>query len=442
MFSRFCVAKGEGGGGPNNQSVNMGSCINPKQRSTFCNAPRSRAAFRFNPVQAIALLGTFFGLCSLLVSAQEQSSTFTTLSSKANAARDAERLDEAVALYRKALALRPGWAEGWWSLGTIRYDQSAYVEAASAFQKVSALAPRNGSAFVMLGLSEFELGREKLALEHIQKGLDLGVEEDLKFRQVALYHKGVLLQRKGSFGPAQETLEQLCLLGGQSDEVANALGMTLLMVTAKNPPPPGSVAADVVVRIGRAECLAGQKKYEDARPGFEQVVKENPNYPNVHYAYGLYLLEVRDLAGGVEQLKQEIKNHPDHISARLRIAAAQYKEDSAAGIPYAEEAVKLAPRLGFAHYLLGLLLLDTDSYERAITELETAQKSYSQDARLYLALGSAYSRAGRKQDAARARATFERLNKQGVKSTAGDEVGFRPPAQDKAGAQKDSPPPQ
>jgi len=391
-----------------------------------------RFAFPVDLVCSLCLLAILLPISTPLSAQDKQAaaSNSATVAAQADAARDAERLDEAVMLYRKALTLRPAWAEGWWSLGTIQYDQNAYTEAARAFQKLTVLTPRNGTAYVMLGLSEFELGRDELSLQHIQKGKNIGFDKDLKLRQVALYHEGVLLQRKGRFGPAQETLEQLCLLGGQSDEAASALGMTLLRLTTKNPPPQGSADADIVVRIGRAECLAGQKKYEEARPGFEEVVKENPNYPNIHYAYGLFLLELRDLAGGVEQLKQEIKNNPDDVFARLRIAAAQYKEDSAAGIPYAEEALRLSPGLPFGHYLLGLLLLDTDESARAIPKLEIAQKTFSRDPKIYFALGSAYSRTGRKQDAARARATFERLSKErgGVADqTIGSPIDTSPP---------------
>jgi tetratricopeptide (TPR) repeat protein len=367
-------------------------------------------------------------------------SGFAALAAKANAARDGERLEEALTLYRKALAVRPGWAEGWWSLGTIQYDRNAYAEAARAFQKVTVLAPRNGTAYVMLGLAEFELGHDELALQHIQKGTNIGLDKDVGLRHVVLYHEGVLFQRKGKFEAAQETLEQLCLQGVQNDEIANALGMTLLRLTTKNPPPQGSADADIVVRIGRAECLAGQKKYDEARPGFDAVVKENPNYPNIHYAYGLFLLEARDLPAGVEQLKQEIANHPGHVFARLQIAAAQYKVDSAAGIPYAEEAVKLSPGLPFGHYLLGLLLLDADQAARAIPELEIARKTFSRDPKVYFALGSAYSRTGRKQDAARARATFERLSKEKSKSTSEQETGDT--AGQKVGSPIDTPPPQ
>lgn len=388
------------------------------------------------------LIGVLVDPATLHGAPQRDTRTFNQLAEKAANASQDNRLDEALVLYRKALALRPSWAEGWWSLATIQYDSNAYAEAARAFQKVIALAPKNGTAYAMLGLCEFELGRDALALQHIQKGKNLGMHKDDALWNVVLYHEGLLLQRKGSFQAAQDTLEELCLRGGEGDEVANVLGMAMLRLTTRTPPPPGSVEGNVVVRIGRAECLAGKKKYDDARPAFEAIVEEHPNYPNIHYALGLFLMKIRDVAGGVDQFKQEIANNPNNVLARLRIAASLYKQDSGAAIPYAEEAVKLAPKLGFAHYLLGLLLLDTNDYERALPELEVAQKSFPREARLYFALGSAYSRAGRKQDAARARSTFERLTKEASSTAAADELGLRGDVQEKIQRGPDTHPPQ
>ncbi len=63
-------------------------------------------------------------------------SGFSTLSARADAAREAGRLDEAVSLYRRALALRADWKEGWWAVGTILYDQDSHAEAASAFRRL------------------------------------------------------------------------------------------------------------------------------------------------------------------------------------------------------------------------------------------------------------------------------------------------------------------
>jgi tetratricopeptide (TPR) repeat protein len=98
--------------------------------------------------------------------------------------------------------------------------------------------------------------------------------------------------------------------------------------------------------------------------------------------------------------------------------------------------------MGFAHYLLGLLLLDTNDYQRALPELEIAEKAFPREPKLYFALGSAYSRAGRKQDAERARSMFERLTKEGANSTVvTDESGVRGIVQEKMGKEQNARPP-
>ena len=337
---------------------------------------------------------------------------FATLSAQANAARDASHLDEAVPLYNQALALRPTWAEGWWSLGTIRYDTNRYPAAAKSFQKLVTLQPKNGMGHAMLGLCQFELGLDESALHHLEIATNLGIAPDPELRQVLLYHEAVLLERSGKFEHAQNILQQLCLEGTTGAEVNNTLGMTLLRMTARTPPSTAGPDGQVVAGIGQAGCLVGQKKYDEAKAILNSLATEYPQFPNVHYASGLLLLDAGDTQAAITQFQQEIGNDPEHVLARLKIAAAEYKVDSQAGIPYAKEALLINPQLSFGHYLLGLLLLDTGDYRGAIPQLEVARMSYPNEVRLYFALGSAYALAGRKEDAARARATFERLNQE------------------------------
>ena len=350
-----------------------------------------------------------------------------TLSAKADEARDADRLDEAVTLYRRALAMRPTWAEGWWSLGTIEYDRNAYREASQAFEKLVALQPKSGTARVMLGLCQFELGMEDTALESLREGRRLGVPTDPQFREVMLYHEGVLLQRKGRFEAAQEILGQMCRQTPYPSEVNLAMGAVALRVRDRQLPAAGTANCQVMQKSGEATCLAAQKKYDEGRQQFEVLLAGNPQYPNLHYAYGKFLLDANDNDAAVAQFQAEINSNPNDAISRLRIASAKYRIDSAAGLPYAEEAVKLDPSLPLGHYLLGLLLLDTDDYLHAIPELEMAQKSFQDQPKIYFALASAYSRAGRHDDAARARETFVRLNKeQESKPEAADSGIFSP----------------
>ena len=343
---------------------------------------------------------------------QKLTGTFDGLAKRAEAAKDGDRLDEAVALYQRALALRPTWPEGWWSLGTIEYDRNHFAVAARNFRKLIPLAPKDGTARVMLGLCEFELGQDAAALKDLRAGRMLGVANDPQLQEVVFYHEGVLLLRSEQFKMAQTTFETLCKMNIQSDNVMEGMGMSVLRIAPKEVPPAGSTSLTIVQRVGSAACLTAKKDFEEANQEYARLLSEAPGYPNLHYAFGLSLLEASNTPKAVEQFKEEISRDPRNVAARLEIAAALYKVDSAAALPYAQQAAILSPQQPFAHYLLGLLLLDTNQYQNAIPELETAAKAFPKEKRVFFALSSAYSRAGRSQDAVKARAVFAQLNKE------------------------------
>jgi tetratricopeptide (TPR) repeat protein len=352
------------------------------------------------------LLALGFPACSQQTAG---SAPFDALAKQAAEARDADQLDSAVALYKKALALRPKWAEGWWSLGSIEYDRDQYAAAARAFRQLIPLAPNDGTARAMLGLCEFELGQDSQALQHLEEAKPLGVSTNRQLRIVMLYHEGLLLLRSKKFRSAESSFAAVCADSNPGNEVLVGLGLAVFRIPPKEAPPENSPGAEVILHTGTAGCLAAQKKYDQAAHIFHELVTEYPDYPNIHYAYGKFLLDKSDVSGAIEEFKREIERNPADVDSRLEIAAAEYKLDSASGVPYAEEAVRLNPNIPFAHYLLGLLYLDTGDHQKAIPQLETAQKAFPKDAKVYFALGSAYSRAGRRVDAARARAAFERL---------------------------------
>lgn len=364
----------------------------------------------------------FFFLCSQLLpsgaafgQSRSTSSSFATLSQRAAEARDANRLEEAATLYTRALALGPNWTEGWWSLGTIEYDQDHYKKAALAFQRVIALDPANGTAHAMLGLCQFELGKDALALQSLLKAEQLNIIKDEQLRTVALYHLGLLQLRARRFGDAKETLSQLAKVHIRTKEVNTALGLAALLIAPNDAPPEGTPGATVVERAGEAEAQLTVKDFEQAKRTYTQLVDEYPAYPNLHFAFGRLLLETNETDRAVEQFQLELKRDPESVNSMLEIASVRYQVDSEEGLHYAEEALKLSPRLPFAHYLVGLLRLDTGNAAGAIPELEIAEKAFPNESRVYFSLGSAYARVGRKAEAAKARAEFARLNAQEVK---------------------------
>jgi tetratricopeptide (TPR) repeat protein len=343
--------------------------------------------------------------------ASAQSSVqFESLSKRAMAALDADKLAEAIPLFRKALALNPRWAEGWWSLGTAYYDQASYAQAQLAFQHVVAIDPKHGTAHALLGLCEFELGDDEAALRDIETSKALGTDIDPQLREVVFYHEGVLLQRAGRFVAAEKPFASLCLDNAGSGDVVRSFGMTALRMRDRQFPAPGSESAAVAEQVGRAACMAAQKDFDSARRQLTLVTGAYPHFPYVHYAFGRVLLDAHDIPAAVSEFEREIDEGHDRVLPMLQIAACEYKVDSAAGLPYAEHAVALAPALPFGHYLLGLLLSDTGDAAKAIPELETAHRAFPQDMRVYWALAAAYSHTGRTEDAAKVRVEIERFS--------------------------------
>ncbi len=373
----------------------------------------ARSARNVERQMIIAILG--FVLLPVIVVGQppvESSHDFDSLARQADTAKTANRLGEAALLYQKALTLRPQWQEGWWSLGMVEYVNSDYRQCATAFEQLTKLSPKDGTAYVMLGLCEFELGKDSSALHHIEQGESIGVAPDAQLTKVARYHQGVLLQRVGKFQAAEQALKEVCVDGDQPRSLLDSLGMVALQMQDRQPPPAGSIAADVVSRVGLAMSYDAQRKLEQAHQVYASVAQQYPDFPNVHLAYGRFLSEQLDFVGASVELTHEIQNNPRNIMARLQIASNDYRVNSAAGVPYAEDAVRLDPKYPFAHYVLGMLLLDSGNYSKALSELELTSHALPRPSEeVYLALASAYAHLGRFEDAKRARALCAQLPK-------------------------------
>jgi predicted Zn-dependent protease len=367
----------------------------------------SRRFFHGCVLVSVLAGGPFFSANLLFCQASLES--FENLSTRADAARDTDRVDEAVSLYRKALELRPGWAEGWWSLGTLQYDSNKYEAAARAFRQLIELAPRQGSAWVMLGLCEFELGDANAALDNLQRGRALGVTNEEHLHDVAVYHIGLLQLRKELYASSLQTFQRLVEDGVQTDEVALGLAMSVLTMLPSAVPAENTRGYAVVLGIGRAEVLATAKKYAEARQAYAALVQQYPDYPGLHFAYGLFLMNRDELDNAVVQLQTELRINPRNVMAMLQIAALRADDNPNEAVEYAKKAIALNPHIPLSRYLLGQYYLKAGNAVAAIPELEQARQGMPNEAKVYFALGNAYARTGHKEKAAQARAEFRRL---------------------------------
>jgi tetratricopeptide (TPR) repeat protein len=335
---------------------------------------------------------------------------FDSLAKRAVEAREANRPDEAAALYLRALRLKPAWKEGWWRAGAIFYERDRYADAREAFIKLVAIDRRFGPALAMLGLCEFRLRQYEPALIHLRQGNQLGVGESPELRTVARYHEAILHNRFGQFELAYDVIAPLINEQPETPDLVFALGLTMLRMACLPPEAPAD-KREMAFKAGRATSYLITKRQQEAAREFKELVENYPDSTGPHYAYGVFLLRENPEAA-IEEFGRELQVSPKHVHARLQIAFEMIKQGRhAEGLPYAEEAVKLAPDLFATHNALGRILLETGEVERAVKEFEIAVKLAPESPEMYFALARAYSRANRPKDAERARAEFTRLGK-------------------------------
>jgi tetratricopeptide (TPR) repeat protein len=345
---------------------------------------------------------------------------FNQLKAQADEAREAGRLEDAIELYRKAVAAKQNSVECLWYLATLLYDRDRYAEAIPAFKRVSELQPQAGAPFVMLGLCEFRVGNYDNALGRIRQGRQIGIGNNRDLDMAMRYHEGVLLLLKGDFETAQTIFGGLSYDNVNREDLIIAHGLAVLRLPMlPSQAPPGYRDREMIRRAGFAEHQAAQGNQGDARQEYERMAVDYPKAPGMQYACGRYLLTQRDDEGAIAAFKKEIENSPNHALARLQIAYIHMRNKEAeAGVKYAQEAVELHARLPLGHYVLGRILFELGENTRAVEELETARRLSPNEPRVHFTLSRAYARAGRKADADQARETFTRLNKIAEEATA------------------------
>jgi YD repeat-containing protein len=164
------------------------------------------------------------------------------------------------------------------------------------------------------------------------------------------------------------------------------------------PLPPSEIPPDkheLIVMAGRATYSALTRRVVEARSAFEQLIARYPDTPNVHYAYGVFLLHDNPDAA-LAEFRRELQISPKHVLARLQMAFEYFNRgDYAAGLLLAEQAAQLAPNWFAPRIALGQLLLETGAVARAVQELETGVKLAPESPTARFVLARAYFRAGR-----------------------------------------------
>ena len=361
-------------------------------------------------VPARLFLALLLACAALPARAQE---SFEDLASRAQSLLDSKP-DEAAALYKQALALRPEWAEGWLYYGAVLYQLQRYAEATDALRKGIALAPNKGTAWAFLGLAEAELNDSDQAIADMRKGEELGLGANWPFEVAVRVKAAQLLVAASSFDDAMSQMVPVTKHGeAPLPEVILTMGLgSLAMPETLAGMSPQRRA--VVELAGTAMWnLVGQKPAE-AAAAYQQLLSRYPDEPGVHYAYGLYFMET-DMTAALAEFRKEVAKNPRHWPSLIVIGSMEARQgDGDAAVKTLRDAMKVIPTRyrWLGHAELGRAWLTAGNTDSAISEFETSARAMPSNPQIHFFLAQAYRRAGRKEDAQRETAEFEKLKVQ------------------------------
>ena len=207
------------------------------------------------------------------------------------------------------------------------------------------------------------------ALQHLLQSRVLGIGDVPDLGDSARYHAAILMTRMEQYEQALETLGEFAGEGNDNPRVIEALGIATLrmpMLPTETPPD----RREMILMAGRASYMMATRNTAAAERAFDQLVSRYPETPNVHYAYGVFLLQEKG-EKAIEEFKRELELQPQHPVSLMQLAYEYRKRgEPQAALPFAKQAVEIAPKAFPARKALGQALLETGDIEGAIRELE------------------------------------------------------------------------
>jgi tetratricopeptide (TPR) repeat protein len=356
------------------------------------------------PTLVLGLLIAF----SLAASATSVPSRFETIARHAEIARAQDRIPDAIRLYRKGTHLRPSWADGWWYLGSLLYDQDRYSEAISAFQHLLASTPHRGPGHAFLGLCEYETARYDDALAQFRAWAGAGWAGTPQLRDVAVFHFALLLTRDGRFVESLYLLSTLTQRLGDTQELSEAMGLaSLRMRSLPEDFPPEQ--RERIWLAGKAALYAAQSPADYARADefSSRLESHYGSQPEVHsFRAALYGFEGKKTEAE-QEYRKELKISPDHAPSLAALASIDLeKADLAEAGAMARHAIVADSTNAEAHHLLGRVFLADGNLQESLSELEKAKQLAPDSPGVRSHLAMVYSKLGRTQEAKAESAAF------------------------------------
>lgn len=261
---------------------------------------------------------------------------------------------------------------------------------------------------VLFGSTEFELGKQDLALQAFRRAeaLNAGNPD-------AHFGAGELLLQKADIPGAVAEMKQACDIAPKDLRFALGLVRTFLKIhqneeaeqvlKARLEAFPGS--PELAYLVGMAQFDQGH--YSDAVANFQRALLLNSKEHRASFMLGNAWAQLGDFKKSYAAYRSALLLSPNSALYYVSIASLLEREGE---LPEAAEnlrkAIALEPGIPFSHYALGRISVQTGHYEEAIAELTRSLDLDPSTARPYYLLALCYERTGNQVSAEKYRAKF------------------------------------
>jgi tetratricopeptide (TPR) repeat protein len=312
---------------------------------------------------------------------------------------------EAETAWRALLKQYPANPESYAHLGLLEARQEHYQQAVPLYRKALALSPSAPGLRLDLGLALFKAGEMKEAIRTFQPLLKnqppsspdvqrltilLGMAHYAlgEFTEAASYLKQAAARDPQNLG-LRLSLAHSCLWSKQYQCVLDTYHEILLLNAE-------SAEADMLA----GEALDELKDHDGAIKQFRAAVQANPKEPDVHFGLGYLLWTQKQYEEAASELQAELANNSDQFQALLYLGDAQMQMNHPeAALPILEQVERAAPSLALGHLDLGILYADAGRNADALRELNIARRLAPDDVNVHWRLGRLYRAMGKMDEA-------------------------------------------
>jgi tetratricopeptide (TPR) repeat protein len=294
-----------------------------------------------------------------------------------------EHYKQAIAYYRKAMALNPSMPGLRLNLGLALFKDGDYKQAMQMFAPLlkaeSADSPERYRLTVLMGMSHYGLGEYAAAVPFLKHASSSDPQ-----------NLNLLL-----------TLAHSCLLSKQFPCVLDAFHQMVALNA-------DSAEADMLV----GEALDEMNDTQGATRKFRAAIVANPKEPNVHFGLGYLLWMQGQTQEAAQEFQAELDNEPEHNEAMLYLADSHIQMNRMEEAqPLLEKVVKANPASSMGHLDLGIVYAQAGRQQEALHELKTAAALEPNDVKAHWRLARLYRSMGRTAEANAELAKSKNLNK-------------------------------